>query len=367
MAIQEIHIANYRSIRNLTLPLHSINVLVGPNGCGKSNLYRALSLLVAAAEGRLALTLAEEGGMPSVLWAGPRRKGPVRMMLGVTLDLLGYELSCGLPIPGDTAFILDPEVKEERVWYAKERTKVSLLERENTTVRARDGEGKQVFLPMAVAQQESVLSELREPKQFPVLHTLRQEILSWRFYHHFSTEPHSPLRQPQVGVRTTALHHDGRDLAAALQTIIEIGDGPALHQAIEHAFPGASLTIERTEDARFSVEMAFPGIKRHFKAPELSDGTLQYLCLLAALLSPRPPTLLALNEPETSIHPDLLEPLACLIVRAARFSQLWITTHSSTLAGFIEGHSGTKPVLLEKVEGETRMVRNSTGRDQEEG
>src|SRR5205085_12458072 len=107
MAILELHVAGYRSIRNVRLPLRDVNVLVGPNGCGKSNLYRAMYLLHAAAGGHLARTLAEEGGMPSVLWAGERRQGPVRLTLGVTVDRLAYELTCGLPIPDGSAFTLD--------------------------------------------------------------------------------------------------------------------------------------------------------------------------------------------------------------------------------------------------------------------
>jgi predicted ATPase len=83
---------------------------------------------------------------------------------------------------------------------------------------------------------------------------------------------------------------------------------------------------------------------------------LHYLCLLAAFLSPRPPQLLAINEPETSIHPDLLEPLAQLIVQASRASQIWITTHSEKLAGHIEKLAGVRPVRLEKQEGETRLA-----------
>jgi predicted ATPase len=89
---------------------------------------------------------------------------------------------------------------------------------------------------------------------------------------------------------------------------------------------------------------------------ELSDGTLRYLCLIAALLSPRPPALLALNEPETSLHPDLLSPLGQLIARAARESQLWITTHSRALAEHVERLSGETPVELRLVDGETRLA-----------
>ena len=99
MPIIALHVAGYRSVRDVRLELGRVNVLVGPNGCGKSNLYRALYLLAAAAEGRLARTLADEGGMPSVLWAGERGKGPVRMSIGVELDALAYEMSCGLVPP----------------------------------------------------------------------------------------------------------------------------------------------------------------------------------------------------------------------------------------------------------------------------
>jgi predicted ATPase len=359
LPIVALHITGYRSVRDVRLSLGPVNVVVGPNGCGKTNLYRALYLLAAAAEGRLARTLADEGGMPSVLWAGERGKGPVRMTVGVELDGLAYELSCGLvppaPLRGGSAFNLDPHVKEEYLWALQGRKKIELMRRENATVNARDDQGARVNFPMILSESESVLAELREPHRFPVLSAVRQELLSWRFYHQFRTDPDSHLRHPQVGVRTPVLAHDGRDLAAALQTIREIGDRPALDEAIDRAFPGAELIIE-TDQGRFGLALQMPEFRRPFAARELSDGTLHYLCLLAALLSPRPPVLLALNEPEASIHPDLLDPLAVLIAKAARHAQLWIMTHSERLARAIGAQSGVAPVALEKVNGETRVT-----------
>lgn len=365
MSIVALHVAGYRSVRDVRLDLGPLNVLVGPNGSGKTNLYRAMNLLAEAAAGRLALALADEGGMPSALWAGERGKGPARMTLGVELDGLAYELSCGVvppaPLRGGSAFDLDPHVKEEHLWLLQGRKKVELMRRENATVTARDDQGVRVTFPLILPESESVLAELREPHRFPVLSAVRQELLSWRFYHQFRTDPGSPLRHPQIGVRTPVLAHDGRDLAAALQTIREIGDRPALDAAIARAFPGAELIVE-TDQGRFALALQMPQFRRPFAARELSDGTLHYLCLLAALLSPRPPSLLALNEPEASIHPDLLVPLAELIAGASRHSQLWVSTHSATLAGAIRDRSGIDPIALEKVDGRTQVVgRGSVG------
>jgi predicted ATPase len=202
-----------------------------------------------------------------------------------------------------------------------------------------------------------VLAEIREPHRFPELSMLRQEILQWRFYHHFRTDADAPIRQAQVGVRTPVLSHDGRDLAAAIQTIREIGREDVFSQNFQAAFPGSALLIDSQQ--RFSIQMLVPGVLRYLEANELSDGTLQYLCLLAALLSPRPPTLMAINEPETSIHPDLLAPLAKLIADASVQSQLWITTHSAPLADAICRSSGCTPIQLEKVDGETQVQGQS--------
>jgi predicted ATPase len=94
------------------------------------------------------------------------------------------------------------------------------------------------------------------------------------------------------------------------------------------------------------------GLLRPLHAAELSDGTLRYLLLCAALLTPRPPTLMILNEPETSLHPDLLAPLARLIAQAATRSQLVVVTHAATLVDEL-ARSGAQRTVLEKELGET--------------
>ena len=113
---------------------------------------------------------------------------------------------------------------------------------------------------------------------------------AWRFYDHFRCDADSPARQPQVGVRTPVLANDGRDLAAAWRTIQEIGDEEGLAQAVGDAFPGAAVSVQ-AEQGRFELKFTQPGLLRGLSQSELSDGTLRYLLLIAALLTPRPPPL----------------------------------------------------------------------------
>ncbi len=92
---------------------------------------------------------------------------------------------------------------------------------------------------------------------------------------------------------------------------------------------------------------------RPFSALELSDGTLKYLCLLGALMGYRLPPLIALNEPEASLHPSLLPPLARLIASAARNTRIWIVTHSDELASHLREETGKPARRVIKSAGAT--------------
>jgi predicted ATPase len=348
--LREVRFSGYRSLRQIALEMSPLTVVVGANGTGKTNLYQALQLLASAAQGTLAQSLAAQGGLPSVMWAGPRRKQENhRIELWIDLEDLAFELQLGLVPPPQGPFALDPDVKEERVFVPDGNRRHVAAERRGNSAWSRDDDGKRTSFPFQLWGGESMLAQIVEPQRFPLLAELRARLGRWRFYHAFRTDADAPARQPQIGVRTPALAHDGHDLAAALMTIREIGDPAALSDAVLQAFAGASLDLTG-ENGRFSFRVQVPGLLRPLEPSEASDGTLRFLFLLAALLSPRPPPFLALNEPETSLHPDMMEPLARLILSAARRGQVFVVTHSETLAGLLEGatvHS------LEKLEGAT--------------
>jgi predicted ATPase len=342
----------------LRLGLGQLTAITGDNGTGKSNVYRGLRLLGEAANGSLSRAIADEGGMGSALWAGSggRKKsdGPTRMSIGFADDDLAYELRLGKPnrAPGSTQFAQDPEVKEETL-RTLQPPKARLLERRGVSVSLRNEDGAPVTFAGTLDIGESVLSQLTEPHRYPVLSMLRERLRRWRFYHHFRTDPDSPVRTSHIGTLTPILGHDGRDLSAALQTIIEIGNRQELLSSIHEAFDGAHLEIQLGGDARLALALQMPGIARAFGAAELSDGTLRYLALLAALHSPRPPELLVLNEPETSLNPALFVPLAKQIVTAAQRSQVIVVSHAAALVDALTQSPNAIRIELRKEQGQT--------------
>jgi predicted ATPase len=366
-------VANYRSLLGLTVPLGRLNVITGPNASGKSNLYRALRLLSETAQGGVVNALAREGGLESTFWAGPEkisrsmrqgrvaiqggpRRDRVRLRLGFAGEDFGYSISLGLPSPSSSAFALDPEVKREAIWAGPFYRPASLLvDRNGPTIRVRSGRRWEVVLQHVNAF-DSMFALVADPNSAPEVFQMREAVRGWRFYDHFRTDRDASARLPQLGTRTPVLHHDGRDLAAVLQTIREVGDAAALEEAIGDAFPGAALNIVVRGDGRFSVELHQEGLLRPLSGAELSDGTLRFLLWVAALLTPRPPSLMVLNEPETSLHPDLLPALARLIVRASAHTQVWVVSHANRLIGALNECPDCHAIELEKELGETRIL-----------
>lgn len=371
--IYTLAVSNYRSLLNFVIPLGNLNVITGANASGKSNLYRALRLLSETAQGGVITSLAREGGLDSTFWAGPEnvsarmRRGEVpvqggprqkaaRLRLGFSGPDFGYSISLGVPTPSSSAFALDPEIKRECIWAGSNYRPASMLvDRVNGILKIRSNRKWEV-IAQHTNNFESIFTQSIDPLKAPEIVTLREDIRGWRFYDHFRSDPDAPARFPQLGTRTPVLHHDGRDLAAALQTIIEIGDKDALERAISDAFPGAQLDICVQKDGRFAVELYQEGLLRPLSGAELSDGTLRYILLVAALLTPRPPPLMVLNEPETSLHPDLFPALARLIMRAAKSTQVWVVSHASRLIAALEDSPDCISSQLEKKLGQTGVV-----------
>ena len=373
MILRDAHIAGYRSLRSIGFPVGRLTVFVGANGVGKTNLYRALELLQAAAAGTLSRELAAEGGMESAMWAGERKRheaARIVLRAGLASSPVGeidysYEVAAGvvfsaktasggrIPI-ADAAFGLEPQIKEETLVHHHRGRNHKLLERRGPMVMARGSGGEHGDLGTTMLASETALGAVADAGRYPDIAGLRQTMLDWRFYHELRTDRGSPLRQPSLAIATPTLASDGSNLAAVFATLIYVREDTVdLDRMIADAFPGAALAVP--PPGRFaSFGMTFPDQpKRIFEASELSDGTLRYLALAGALLAYRLPAFIALNEPEASLHPDLLEPLARLIVRAAERTQIWLVTHSDALAAAIARHGAIKPLTVVKRDGAT--------------
>jgi predicted ATPase len=369
--LQTVAIRGYRSLREVVVPLGGLSVVTGANGAGKSSLYRAVRLLADCGRGEVIGSLAREGGLQSVLWAGPEQLGgarrtgkaqgtvrtrPISLELGFAADDFGYVVDLGIPQMAGiaSAFGRDPEIKREAVFAGPVLRPAATLVRRTrdfAEVSAESGRGFDE-LTRSLPSYRSVLAEYAHPHALPELAAVRERLRGWRFYDGFRVDAAAPARQPQVGTRTPVLSDDGHDLAAAIQTIIEAGFDD-LARIVADAFDGATVSVA-VHDGVFDLQLRQRGMLRPLRAAELSDGTLRFLLWAAALLSPQAPSLMVLNEPETSLHPELVRPLASLIRAAAAQTQVVVVTHSRALLE--SAGDAAVEIELYKEWGETRVA-----------
>lgn len=362
-------ISGYRSLRDICIPLGPLTVITGANGTGKSSIYRALKLMADIGDDRIIRSLAEEGGFANIQWAGPEtispamrrgevpvqgtvRKGPVRLKLGVSAGDLSYAIELGLPVGGSGMFDLDPVIKAETLWIGPSpRPSTYIASRRSMGMQARSEDGEMAQIGADLAPYDGMLRRGGGAGMPQELAGLAQSMSAWRFYDALRTDPDAPARQPQLGTRTLRLSADGSDLAAAVQTIFEIGNGDAFRGAVEAAFPGSRVGIT-AQGGYFTLEMTQPGMLRAMTARELSDGTLRFLLLAAALLAPRPAPVMVLNEPEASLNGGLIPALAALVAEASQQGQVIVVTHNAALVSSLLGMDA-ELVELHKDLGET--------------
>ena len=346
------------------LTLEPLNVLIGPNASGKSNLIEALSLLAAAPQD-LQAPIREGGGVHEWPWKGADRLGTA--MLDVTVEYpkaempLRYRLSFkeagwrfdlqdeGVenqrPLPGNT----DPYFYYR---YQEGRPVLNVFTDAETTRSSRR------LLRDDVKPDQSILSQRRDPDSYPELTYLADQFEHMKFYRELNFGRLTPPRRPQRSdLPKDFLLEDASNLGVLLSDLLNRPDirsrilscARDFYQAVEDIridFTGGQVQIFFHEaDLRHSVP-----------ATRLSDGTLRYLCLLAILCHPDPPPVICLEEPELGLHPDIIPEVAKLLVEASTRTQLFVTTHSDIL---IDALSDTPEAVIvcEKVDGATQLQR----------
>lgn len=370
MRLTSFSASGYRSLRSIRLDIGQASVFVGENGVGKSNLYRALQLIKASAEGTLAREIAGEGGMSSALWSGKRRAGqPVRVVIDAqfvddeTAAKYAYKVEIGLPPPVSAGFAFEPHVKEETLTVEAGRRPVEMMTRKGQAVFARDADGRRVEHPERVLNSETALALLGGAGRYPEVGDLRAAVAGWRFYHGFRTDAESLVRRPALATTAPLLDENGANLAAVFATLRHIREDTVdLDRCIGEALGGAQLDVPVPgETVTFGLVLPeFP--QRVFRAQELSDGQIRFLALAGALMSYRLPRLIALNEPEASLHVRMLPALADMIARAAERTQVWVVTHSRELADLVHDRTGSRALTVLRVEGATMIEgMRSTG------
>ena len=368
MGIQRLQVRGFRSLKDVTWEPGRLNVLIGPNGSGKSNLLRALALFRHGARGDLSQEVLRQGGITPLLWDGQSpelswvlREDSGHSMKGKRVGPLTYELF--LSRLGETsAYRIERERLVGDVFEEGTRTPdgLLLLGRSPETAITFDEEGRGLAAPGGrVPDEQTLLFLLSGPFDNPVIVAFRDSLLGWSIYHDLRVDQQAPLRQAAVARVEDRIAPDGQNLIPVLHTLYT-GNRDfrrAMDAAMRAAFGSdyEELVFPPAADQRIQLRLRWRSLRTEQSAANLSDGTLRFLLLVAIFASPNPGDLIALDEPETGLHPSMLPIIAELAAEAAQRTQVILSTHSADLLDAFSDVALPTTTVTSIVEGETRL------------
>ncbi len=276
MLLKSMSAAQYRSLRAIRMELDGVNVFIGANGVGKTNLYRGLQLVQAAVRGTFAREIAAEGGMMQALWAGSRRTQE-KARIGFSVEVidpktglvLEYRVEAGVKPPLQAGFAFEPQIKEEVFSVDTGRGPVVMMKRQGPGITLRSERGRLVPFDETALPSETAISMLAHEAAAPEIATFCRFAEQWRFFHGFRTDAGSPLRRPCLAVTAPLLDEDGSNLAAVFATIsVNRGEMPDIDAIVADALSGAELVIPEPEQEA-TIGLSLPDFpKRVFSARE---------------------------------------------------------------------------------------------------
>jgi predicted ATPase len=364
MKITQIDIEGFRSLKNVSWKPGDLNVVIGPNGTGKSNVLRFLELVAIAAQGRLGKYVQSLGGMEPLVWDGQASNVSFSIKttpVGQNNGPEHYELTLARLGVG-SSYRISHELLAN---YAKKLTgekpnPFKFPERsERSAVVFDDSEHAFVAPPESVSEEETLLCLAAGPFTSNRLIPLFQKLLaSITVYHDLHVNRDSDIRKPVIARAEKTIDSDGQNLVSVLHTLYT-GDRDFkdnINAAMRAAFGDdfEELVFAPAADQRIQLRTRWKTLKRDPSAPDLSDGTLRFLLLLTILASPSPAPLIAIDEPETGLHPSMLPIVAEYAIDASQRSQVILTTHSPQ---FLDAFTDTIPTttVAKWSEGKTSL------------
>jgi predicted ATPase len=348
----------------VTLELEGLNILIGPNAAGKSNLIEALSLIRATPVSATASNLdmrsivRRGGGVDEWIWKGEKRKS-ASIDVVVNYPKGKEHLRHLLSFHGDEqGFLLDDERIENEAPAQGERDPYFYyrFQHGQPMVNTKGAAVGRRLARETVNPELSILTQRRDPEQYPEIAHVAEAYEKIRIYREWAFGRNTVFREPQkADMRSDRLEEDFSNLGLFLSRLRKTPKAKAaILDGLKDLYDGVSDFEPVVEGG--TVQVFFSEGDFSIPATRLSDGTLRYLCLLAILCDPTPPPLICIEEPELGLHPDILPKLADLLVQAAQRTQLIVTTHSDLLVDAMTERPEAV-VICEKHHGKSELRR----------
>lgn len=333
--IQRIDITGYKSIKDQSIKLSPINVLIGGNGIGKSNFISAFSLINSLYEQRLQSYIIERGGADTFLYMG--RKMTDRIKLDIYFGERNQEAI--------NRFIASLKIAENRLYVESLSTAFN-----NGIWHEREYE-------------RDVDESSFKHYNWGQAYFVNELIQALKIYHFHDTGNQSPMKALCRVDDNHSLRRDGANIAAFLYYLQQ--KHPKHFYRIERTvcsvapfFEGFNLMPNRLNESTIQLEWKQKGAEDvYFNAYQLSDGTLRFICLTTLLLQPEPPRSIIIDEPELGLHPMAINKLAALIKSVSLQSQVIITTQSVTL---VDNFAPEDIIVVDQSHYATTFSRMST-------
>ncbi|NLO04227.1 MAG: AAA family ATPase [candidate division WS1 bacterium] len=348
--------------------LEPLNVLIGPNASGKSNVIEAISLLQAAPDD-IQEPIRRGVGIREWLWKGGEKKPEAE--IDATVDwgrtpALRHLLR--IAGPSDTFELVRESITaspesggDVREHYQYHRGQARLWS-------SAPGVAQRSLAADQLRPNHSILAQIRDPANYAQLAYLGEKFRRIHIFRDWDTSRDGDLRRAQFpDLQSDFLTEDANNLALVINNLQNrcVGLQERIESELSRFYPRTKKVGVRVEGGTVQLLLHEDGLRDPIPATRMSDGTLRYLCLLSILLHPEPPPLVCIEEPEIGLHPDIIVRLAHLMEEASERMQLIVTTHSDALVSALSGIPEAV-AICERDEGGSTKIRRLDREDLEE-